>query len=991
MDWFCQRRMAANLLSLTVVVLGVMAVYRLPLAEKPRIDLGRVSISTQYPGASAEDVEANVTGKLEKELLSLAGIRKFTSRSASGSSSISVELEPSVKDVAGVYQDIRDAVNRVTDLPAGVTDAPLVRVMKSSNLDFMVVGISADVPYSELREQARILELKLRRIQGVSEVQLIDLREREFWIELEPEQLKRYDLTLTDVADAIAGRNVLITGGTIETNNGDLELITSAQMLEPQALESLKLRSGPDVTLKDISGGIREGFERRSSLATINGRAAIGFDLRASEEADVLTTSAKVRQLLEEESRRLGPTFALDVGFDLAGEIRARFDIVKWNGLSGLALVLLVLSLCLNRRIAPWVAFSIPFCLLGTLTVLLLSGQILDSYTMAALILIIGIIVDDAVVVSERIAARREAGEGVLEALRGGVADVFPAILVSILTTVLAFLPLLFLPGQMGKMLYVLPLTIGVALAFSFIDALVIIPAHMRSVLTRPLGDSAGPSGQRWSGPILWALRHGRGLIATLLLGSVALSWGVMQLLPKEFFPSDGAYLVEISAQMKGNQSMEQSWQYAQAVDRMLAQTPEVVRWYGEVSESEASWEVTLSPAGHREITATEVVHRWQSQTQSLPGILEVEYDVDSGGSPLGRPVDLQVAGGSDQARQAKADAIVHWLAQQPGVIAPHQSRADEVAQLRADPVYPWMVRYGVDAQTLGRTLRLAIEGERVSRVFKEDEEQFYRVVLEPNDREVNELRHLLVRGQGGDLVSLDRLVRWHSASREEVINHYNGERALRVSASLDSSVTDPISVEAELMKAMAGEGDPAVSIHSAGQARETRESMTGLAVAMALALLAIAMLMALLFDRLGEVLVGLAVVPTAVAAALLVLWLHGKPLSFFAVVGIIGMTGVVVNNALVLLYHYHGLQFSDDKHTRRRQLVEGAVTRVRPMLVTTLTTVAGLLPLAYGLGGYDNLISPIALVIGWGVLLSAPLVLLLVPAGYKLLLERRD
>ncbi|WP_028109108.1 efflux RND transporter permease subunit [Ferrimonas futtsuensis] len=990
LNWFCGRRLAANLMSLCLVILGILALYRLPLAEKPRIDLGKVTVTTQYPGASAEDVEANVTGKLEKELLSVAGTRKFTSRSASGSSNIYIELEPSVKDVASVYQDIRDAVNRVTNLPAGVTDAPLVRVAKSSNLDFMVVGISADKPYDELREQARLLELKLRRVQGISEVHLIDLRDREFWIELEPEQLKRHQLTLIDVADAIAKRNVLITGGAVQTAQGELELITSAQMLQPDELADLQLKSVPQVTLKDVSGGISQGFERRSSIATINGQVAIGFDLRATEEADVLTTSDAVRAVLASEGQRIGEEYQLSVGFDIAEEIRARFDIVKWNGLSGLALVVVVLSLCLNRSVAPWVAFSIPFCLLGTMTVLLLSGQILDSYTMAALILIIGIIVDDAVVVSERISARREAGEGVAEAISKGVQEVYPAIVVSILTTVLAFLPMLFLPGQMGKMLYVLPLTITVALAFSFIDALIVIPAHMRTVLAKPQ-PSPRPVGQSFTPIIAWALNHSRALLATVVLGSLAAAWGLQKQLPMLFFPTDGAYLVEISAQMSGNQTLEQSWSNAQAIDRMLAATEEVVSWYGEIGESEASWTVSLTPAGHRKVTAGEVVRGWQTLTQALPGILEVEYDVDSGGPPGARPVDLQIAGGSDEARQAQAEAIVQWLEQQPGVIAPHLSMADEVAQMKADPVYPWLSRYGVDTQSLGRTIRLAIEGERVTRVFKEDEEIFYRVVLEPDDREISEMNHLYLRGDSGELVPLDRLVRWHSASRDEVINHYNGERAIRVSASLDPNITDPIATEDALMAAFAGRGEPSVSIYSAGQARETRESMTGLAVAMALALLAIAMLMALLFDRLGEALVGLAVVPAAVAASLLVLWSHGKPLSFFAAVGIIGMTGVVVNNALVLLYHYHGMVFSADPRERRKQLLEGAASRIRPMMVTTLTTVAGLLPLAYGFGGYDNLMSPISLVIGWGVLLSAPLVLLLVPAGYNALLIRRN
>ncbi|SDJ82568.1 Multidrug efflux pump subunit AcrB [Ferrimonas sediminum] len=988
LNWFTGRRLAANLLSVVVVVLGLVALRDLPMAEKPRIDLGHVSVSTFYPGASAEDVEANVTGKLEKELLSVAGIRKFTSRSASGQSSISISLDPEASNPAEVYQDIRDAVNRVSDLPAGVTELPLVRVAKSSNLDFMVVGISADLPYGQLREQARQLELKLRRVPGISEVHLIDLRTPEYWLELQPEQLKRYQLTLTDIADAIGQRNVLMTGGTIQTDDGNLELITSAQMLALSDLSSMVLRSNPEVTLKDVSGAIRQGFERRQSLATINGQTAIGFDLRATEAADVIATSKAVQALLQREQVRLGPDYQLPIGFDIAREIQSRFDIVKYNGLGGLALVLVALSLCLHRKVAPWVAFSIPFCLLGTMTVLSMGGQILDSYTMAALILIIGIIVDDAVVVSERITARRQGGDDVMTAVSGGVKDVFPAITVSILTTMLAFLPLLFLPGNAGKMLYVLPLTISIALLFSFIDALVIIPAHMKSVMTQaPVAED--PWGARFAPVVRWALRYPKRLLALTLLPASGLAWVLYIQLPTLFFPTDGAYLVEISAQLEGNQTLEQSWQRAAAVDRMLAKTGQVVSWYGEVSETEASWTVSLTPASERSIGADAIARQWQQQGAQFAGILSLEFDVDSGGAPSGRPVDLQIVGGNDATRQQVADRVTQWLAQYPGVLAPHQSQADAVAQLKLSVDYPWLSRYGVTLEQLARTVRIAIEGERVSRVFKGNEEVFYRLVLEENDRSPEELNNLYVRGSGSQLVSLDKLVQWQSGQRDEVINHFNGERSIRVSANIDTALTDPIAVEDALMSAMDGV-DPAVAIVSSGQARDTREALVGLAIAMAMAVMAIAVLMMVLFDRLGDALVGLLVVPVGVAAALVVLWVHGKPLSFFATVGIIGMTGVVVNNALVLLYHYHGQQFMGDDSRLRRQLLEGACSRVRPMLVTTLTTVAGLLPLAYGLGGYDNLMSPISLVIGWGILLTAPMVLMLVPAGYLLLLRRR-
>lgn len=983
------RRWFSHLLLLTIIFIGAMSVWQMPMAEKPAIDLGQVSITTSFPGASSLEVESNVTSKLEKELLSVAGIERFTSRSETGASSISIRIDPGVSDMNEVYQDIRDAVNRVTDLPIEVTERPLVRISKSSNLDFMVVGIGSELPYATLREQARILELKLRRVSGVGEVNLIDLRRREFWVELQPEQLRRYQLTINDVISEIEARNVLVTSGAIDGPEGQLELVTDAQLLETQQLMELVIRNQPEVRLKDVAAVVRMGFERGESLATINGMRSIGFDLRAAEKADVIATSKSVRALLNEEQSRLGDDYRLSVGFDIANEIQARFDMVKVNGVTGLALVMLVLALCLNRRVAPWVALSIPFCVLGTLAVLSGLGQVLDSYTMAALILVIGVVVDDAVVVSERISAEYQQGTPLGTAIIDGTKQVMPAIVVSILTTIIAFVPLLVLPGQMGKLLYVLPLTIAIALSFSLIDALLIVPAHMRKAMKKvqpsqssyleKLGQVLGP----W---IAQAIKAPRKWMATALLIAIT-TIGVLSLrLPLLFFPTDGAYLVAITAPLPANLDLEQAWKHAQQVDAMLAETPEVVGWYGEVSEEEGSWEVSLSPAGKRKMTASELVQQWQQRSGDFG--YELEFDVDSGGAPGSRPIDVRVVGGSDSDRQQLADELETWLKAYPGAVAPRQSQSEPVAQLTAKMDHQWMSRLQVDTSTLARTLRAAIEGERVSRLFVDDEEVRYRVVLENDDRNIDELNHLLVRNRSGELVSMHRVLSWQHGERAANIDHYNGLRSIRVSSHVDAKLTDPVRLEQDLSAAFANHGYSS-DLVMAGQAEETRDALYGMAFAMTLTVAAILVVMLILFDRMGPALVALQVIPVAVAAALLVLWLHGKPLSFFACVGILGMVGVVINNALVLLHHYQTFAFSHEPEVRLQQLLEGALSRVRPMLVTTLTTVAGLLPLAYGLGGYDNLMSPIALVIGWGMLLSAPMVLLLVPAGYGLLLSR--
>ncbi|QBF83020.1 efflux RND transporter permease subunit [Shewanella maritima] len=990
-----QRRLLANVLTIALLAIGTLSLWSLPMAEKPAIDAGEVSVSTSYPGASAEEVESNVTSKLEKELLSVSGISKFSSVSESGSSRIAITIDSNITKLEPVYQDIRDAVNRVTDLPPQVIEKPLVRVHKSSNLDFMVVGIgsqlsSKQISYKQLREQAKQLELKLRRISGVGEVNLIDLREREFWIELEPAQLSRYQLNATDIASAIADHNLLATAGNININNEQIELVAESRLDTVAKLEELPLKQQPLIRLKDVAT-VRYDYERQQSLSVINGERSIGFDLRAAEKADVVSTSQAVRALLTREQQRLGSDYQLAVGFDIAEEIQTRFDIVKINGVTGLILVLLVLALVLHHRIAPWVALSIPFCLLGTIAVLAAIGQILDSYTMAALILIIGIIVDDSVVVSEKISANLSEGMDITQAVIQGVQQVAPAILVSICTTIIAFLPMLWLPGSTGKLLYVLPLTISIALAFSLLDATVVVPSHLRRALNKvdslPTKAWLTNFGEYLRPLLQFAINHPKSVIGSVLAVSILLVAMLGQRLPLVFFPDDGAYLVAISATMPANLELDQSWQLAQQIDEMLANTEEVSGWYGEVTEASGSWEVSLTPAGLRKLSANDLVQQWQQQGEAYG--LDLEFDVDNGGPPGERPIDIRVIGGSDSDRQALAQDILAKLQSINGVVAPRISDAEPVAQLSADIRPDWLVQHGVSLNQVTDLLRIAIEGEHVSRLFLDGEEVRYRLVLDDNDRTPSELAQLTLPNNQGQLVKLGQLIHWKKSERKEVFEHYNGLRTLRVSSHIDANITDPIAVEAELLQAFASH-EYSAEIISSSQASETINSLKSLGLALLIAIAAMAMVMMVLFDKVSVALLALLVLPAAAASALLILWLHGKPLSFFACVGIIGMTGVVVNNALVMLYHYRQMQFNANPTQWPELLLEGAISRVRPMLVTSLTTVAGLLPLAYGVGGYDNLMSPIALVIGWGMALSAPVVLMLIPAGYLLLLQRQ-
>ena len=995
-EFIIQRNMTANILTLAIFMMGIYSLCSLPLAELPRVDLGKGTIETDYPGASAEDVEANVTSLIEKELLTISDIKKFVSTSREGRSEIDIELKSDVKNTQQAYQDIRDALSRVNNFPAGVTQKPVFRAKKSSSLDFMVVGVSSDKSYAELRQQARSLELSLRRLSGIGEVLPKDMRAPEFWLQLEPEQLKRYNLTLAEVADIISKRNVLMSGGNLESYKTAQNLLTLSEVKDIDSLKNIQIKSNPNVYLKDLAGDISAAHERAKSYMTINGVQSIGFDLRTSDSADVIATSARVKALLQRYQEN-NPDFQFHIGFDLADEIVAKFGIVKNNGIAGLALVLLTLTLILNRRISLWVALSIPFSLFGVIALLPQLGQVLDGYTLAAMILIIGIIVDDSVVVAEKIAQRYEDGEDINRAIREALKQVMPAVITSMLTTALAFIPLMLLPGNSGKMLYVMPLTVSLALLFSLIDVVFVLPAHLRRSLPKAAaatqseikGNNSNVIRQRFSAAVHYYVSHRYLSVPVSALLLLTLGWYSFHVSKYSFFPTDGAYLIEISTEVSPSLSLEQSLEANQQINQIIADSgAEVARWYADIGAPYSSYLISLTPSTSRDLSADQVLENLEQQIESLDGFADIELEVDAGGPPKGRPIDLTVVAGTDEQRAALADTIKAWLEQKNGVERVNRASEEKRPVIVADINHQRLNRYGISTYDIARALRLGIDGERISRVFSGEEEIYYRVLLDENDRSIEELENMVIRTADGRLISIAEVVEWKMSETPAAIKHYNGERSIRVSASVDTGITDSITVESELNSFVAGLENPGARYVSTGQAKESKEALIGLTVALAIAVAAIWLTMILLFDGLRESLLIMSIVPLGVSAGVIVLFLHGQPLSFFAIVGIIGLIGVMVNNCLVLMCHYRdqpALAANASPQQRIDFVVAGSVARSRAVLLTTLTTVAGLVPLAYGFGGYDNYMGPIALVLGWGVMASSVITLFVLPAIYAM------
>ncbi len=439
--YFARRSFLARILTMMVLMVGLASLSMLKLQELPDIAFEEVDITTQYPGATAQDIELNITNQIEKELKSVQGIRKYTSQSTEGVSHISIEVDEAA-DIAKVLRDIQQAVDRVKGLPKDITNPPVVEQRGTSSFEVLTFGVSHDGDYASLQPYARTLEKSLKSLSGVGSVTMTGFSEREFWIEVDPEKVSRYQLTFDDVINAVNSRNLSLSGGVVESWNSEQRLVTMTQIQSVEELGQLVIKvlpTGGLVRLSDIAT-MTDTFEKATEKAVINGQPAILFSVTNSASADIIATVNNIKTLIATEQLRLGDQYRFEIGLNLADDMSDKFSIVSINGGIGLILVLLVLSFILKRQIAFWVSVSIPFCVLGVMAILPALGMNLDSITLSALLLVIGIIVDDSVIIAESIYQEKEKGKKSLEAAIDGTQKVLKPIMASLTTTALVFI-----------------------------------------------------------------------------------------------------------------------------------------------------------------------------------------------------------------------------------------------------------------------------------------------------------------------------------------------------------------------------------------------------------------------------------------------------------------------------------------------------------------------------------------------------------------------
>lgn len=1015
--YFVNNPRLVNLLLVLVLVMGLLSFFSLKRNTFPSVDFKIVFVTTVYPGAAAKDVEINVTVPLEEELLNVSGIKDINSYSTENISSVSITIDPNNPDPAKVKSDIAKAIDRVTDLPREVRGRPTLIELGSDIFPIFEVAVSGNVPELELRQYARTLEKKLKTVPGVGSIEKLGYRKREIRIEVDQRRLDDNYVSLNEVMGAIAASNVRLSGGSLQSVETKKNVVTLAQFARPLDVRSVIVRSvfsGRRILVSDIAD-VRDSFEKQDVIVKTDGQPCISLVINKKNEADAITTAAQVRRVLADYNQLLPPGVKTQKVRDYSVYVDSSLSNVLNNALVGFFLVVLCLVLWLDFWPALWTAIGIPASLLAGFYYMSFAGIAITNISLLAVIIVLGMLVDNGIVISEYIYQLREKGMTLKEAAVEGAYTIFWPVLSTVTTTIAAFLPILLMGGIFGDWLRSIPLVVTALLVASLVEAILILPAQLASSpgKLRPKPRTILILESWYQGLLTRVLRKKYWAIGAFMAALIFSLAVVLPLVGFELFPPTDNNVIQVRLEApRGTPLMETNRRVALAEKAVVEAIPPkmlasyVTRVGEKLREAEDSFGVrqshwggiivNLIPREKRSLSAYELKDRLDARLKPLKAELPViDTIVSAGGPPVGKPVDVSLIGNNDEVRTALGNELYTKLSSRKGIFG--LTRDDETGprEIGIKLDQGLMSELGLTALDVAMVIRAAFDGGVVTSVRDAAEEIDFRVIVKDEYKtDPAYIRNLTLSNRAGKLIKLGSFIRFEDKESPLGIPHRNGDRSLRIRAEVDRKLINPAELTREIRTWLEPKvvRHPEMRLRFGGLEESTLESLRDFFNAFIISLVAIYILLAVLFGSLSQPFIVMLAIPFGLIGVILAFALHLTPVTFIGLIGILGLSGVVVNNSLVMLSF---LNTEEAKVcTRGHELnvdaiVAISVPRLRPIFLTTITTVAGLIPSVYGFfGGKIDELYPLLLAITYGLIFSTLITLFLIPAIY---LAERD
>ncbi|MEL6562268.1 MAG: efflux RND transporter permease subunit [Bacteroidota bacterium] len=1004
---FIKYPVAVNVIILAFVNLGVLGMLSMRSSFFPLQESKNIQISVVYPGASPGEMEEGVVLKIENNLRGLVGIDRFTSSSQENSASITIEAEQGY-DVDVLLADVKNAVDKVPSFPAEM-EPPVVAKQETLSEAVSLALSGEGVDLKTLKDIARQVEAELRGIDGISQVEITGFPDEEISISLKEEVLRSYNITFREVSQAVAVANILVTGGTVKTKEEDYLIRVRNRSYYAQELEGIivkALSDGSKVTLGTIAT-VEDTWSETPNRAYFNGKLSIPVSVKTTNKEDLIKAANSSIAFAEEFNDRY-QNIKLEVTSNRSITIIQRTKLLAENGAIGILLVLFFLSLFLRPRLAFWVAFGLPISFLGMFMLVNYLDVTINVLSLFGMIIVIGILVDDGIVIAENIFHHYEKGKSRVRAAIDGTMEVIPAITSAILTTLIAFSTFFFLDGRIGEFFTEVTIVVILTLGFSLLEAFVILPAHIAhsKVLTKNqktywfnnFGDKLmnGMRDKLYMPVLRFSLKY-KPIVFGLLIATLALSFGAIKggIIRATFFPSIASDRVQVNVKMPQGVNPAETDSIVSYIEKLAVEVGDefsakrddgkeiienIIKNVGP-GTANASLTINLLPGEERgdDIGSSDISGAIFAKAGSFPSAESVTFD--GGNNFGGKPVSVSLLGYNiRELKAAKKELKAYMLS---------NSKLRDIGDNDPEGIKEIRLTMKEKAYALGLTLnemisqvRYGFNGLQVQRFQRGEDEIIVWVRFERGGRSsISDLDNMRIVTPGGDRVPLSELATYQIERGEISINHLDGKREIRLDADLVNPRESAADIVATIRNEIVPEIQlkyPSVSASYEGQNREAGKTISSGIKVSFIILFLIYVVIAFTFRSYSQPLLLLIMIPFSLIGVGWGHWIHDFPINILSFLGIIALIGIVVNDGLVFISKFNG--YLKEGMEYNEAIVTAGASRFRAIFLTSITTIAGLAPLIFETSRQAQFLIPMAISIAYGIGIATVLTLVMLP-----------
>jgi len=1021
--WFAGNHVAANLLMIFLLVAGIITGLTMKIEVFPEMELDIISISTVYSGASPSEVEGAILRRIEEKVAGLAGIERIDSVARESVGQITIEVMKDW-DVKKLLDEVKSEVDRITTLP-DESEKPEVRALtRRSNV--INVAVFGDADEAVIKNLADDIKDEITNLPGITLAELYGMRASEVAIEISENTLRRYGLTLGQVAEVVRKGSLDLPAGRIKTSGGEILIRTKGRRYHAddyRDLSVLTYADGRKVTLGQIAT-LKDGFEDVDLSARFQGKPAAMIHVFRVADQNALKVAQTVKDYLAEVRPRLPA--GVDIAFysDRSEILKSRLNLLLKNMAIGLLLVSILLGFFMNLRLAFWVTLGIPISFAAAFMLLPKMDVSINMISLFAFIMVLGIVVDDAIIIGENIYRKQEEGDGSFKAAVEGTLEVGRPVIFSVLTSMVAFWPLMMAGGTMGKIMRNIPVVVILVLAGSLVESLFILPAHLERSAAKTAAKKLGPSKEKRAARWLKSIIHGpyarlvkfcvswRYATVTLALVLLLLCFGVWQAgwIKFVFFPRVEGNTMRCYLTMPVGTPVERTQEVIDKIEqaaleavkeadsRRLEGAPSLMEYSLMLIGAHSGRGATRGSGGHlaqiwvnlvesevREISTAALTREWRKKVGSIPDAESITFRSEIHGA--GNPVEIHLSLDDNDQLVAAAEDLKLELQGYPGVFDISDSflPGKKEMQLKLKPAARSL---GLTLDDLARQVRHAFYGAEALRLQRGRDELKVMVRYPEKDRlSIGNVEDMRIRTPSGDEVPFGQVAQVKVEQGYATIERAQRLRVIKITADVETAVINANEVRIALADSFLPRLKnlyPGLRYTVEGEGKEQEESLGDVKTGLAIALFGIYALLAIPFKSFSQPFIVMAAIPFGIVGAVLGHLIMGFDISLLSLFGMLGLAGVVVNDSLVLVYTANRMR--EQGKTARDAVTEAGSLRFRPILLTSLTTFAGLSPMLLERSVQAQFLIPMAISLGFGVLFGTFVTLLLIPCGYLIL-----